>query len=438
VTAARVPCVRDDRHASVKVVAHSEHGPNSDRRVTPAPAVERGPGERGTGGVTALGYASFILLGWGGLLIPSLVPAIERDFAQPDAGVGVLYLVSALLFVIGSLTSGYLMERLGRGVVLPAAVFTMAAGLGLESVAPTWAMFVIGAGIGGLGSGAVEVGMNGLFLDRFKENRGRALSRLHLCFSLGALAAPLAIGALVEMGVAWRLPFAATSAIVLAVGLRLVTRDLSVPHVATATMSGRGPGRRRVPLPLVFLALAITCYVASESGVSSWLVRFLDAAPLGIATLALSLFWAGLAIGRIVASRVADRFSPIAVATACGLAAGAALVAAVVVPWIAASIALFAVAGVFCGPIYPMIVASAGALYPARANAVSGILTAAAVAGSVVYPPVMGFISSGVGLGVGMAGAGLLALACAGALVVARLLSRPSGSSVRAPASNQG
>jgi fucose permease len=398
----------------------------------------RGPAGRGSGGVTALGYASFILVGWGWLLVPSLVPAIERDFAQPDAGVGVLYLVSSLLYVIGSLASGYLLERLGRGLVLPAAVFAMAAGFGLESVAPSWAIFVVGAGIGGLGSGAVEVGMNGLFLDRFHLDRGRALNRLHLCFSLGALAAPLAIGVLVGAGVAWRLPFAATSAVVFAVGLRLVTRDLSVPHVATATLSGAGPGGRRLPWPLVFLALASACYIASESGVSSWLVRFLDAAPTGVATLALSLFWAGLAIGRLVASRVAHQFAPIAVATACGLATGAALVAAVAVPWIAASIAFFAVAGVACGPIFPMIVASAGGLYPARANAVSGILTAAAVAGSVVYPPVMGFISDGLGLGVGMAGAGLLALACAGALLVVRLLARPSGSSVPVPTLNQG
>jgi len=56
----------------------------------------------------------------------------------------------------------------------------------------------------------------------------------------------------------------------------------------------------------------------------------------------------------------------------------------------------------------------------------------------VVYPPLMGFISNGVGLGVGMTGAGLLAIACAGGLVMARLLARPSGSSVRTPASTQG
>jgi len=379
---------------------------------------------RGRGGVVAAGYASFILIGWGALLVPSLVPLIEREFAQPDAGVGVLYLVSALLFVIGSLASGLILERLGRGLVLPAAVFAMAAGLALESAAPGWAAFVVGAGIGGFGAGAVEVGMNGLFLDRFHEDRGRALSRLHLCYSLGALAAPVAIGALVQMGVPWRLPFAATAAVVLAVGLRLVTRDLGVPRAATAAPSERRPGGRPVPLPLVFFALAIACYVASESGVSSWLVRFLGAAPIGVATLSLSLFWAGLALGRIIASRVANRFSPIAVATACGMAAGAALVAAVAVPWIGVSIALFAIAGLACGPIYPMIMASAGALYPARANAVSGILTAAAVAGSVVYPPVMGFISSSVGLGVGMAGAALLGFACAGALVVVRVLAR--------------
>ena len=374
--------------------------------------------------VPALGYAGFTLVGWNALLVPSLVPAIERDFTQPDAGVGVLYFVTAVLFVTGSLAGGFAMERLGRSRALPAAVFGMAAGLALEAVAPSWTVFVAGGALAGFGSGAVEVGMNGLFLDRFSEDRGRALSRLHLCFSLGALAAPLVIAALVEIGVTWRLPFAVSSIIVLAIGLGLAASDLRVPHPVVTSRAGPPSVGRHVPLPLVLLAVAITSYVAAESGISSWLVRFLDTAPIGIATLALSLFWAGLALGRLVASRVADRFAPLAVATACGLATGVAVLAAVVAPWVAVSIALFAVAGVACGPIYPMIMASAGALYPARANAVSGILTAAAVAGSVVYPPVMGFISNGAGLGVGMAGAGLLAFACAGALVVVHLLAR--------------
>ena len=219
------------------------------------------------------------------------------------------------MFVSGSLASGYLMERLGRGLVLPAAVLAMGAGLGVECLAPSWGLFVVGAGISGLGSGSVEVGINGLFLDRFHEDRGRAMNRLHLCYSLGALAAPLAVGALVEMGVAWRLPFAITGALVVAVALRLGTRDLGARRVEVAAPTVRGLGARRVPLPLVLLALAIACYVASENGVSSWLVRFLGDAPAGVATVALSLFWAGLTGGRIVASRSGGRFAPMAVAS---------------------------------------------------------------------------------------------------------------------------
>ncbi len=392
-----------------------------------------GSGRR-SGGVTALGYASFILIGWSALLVPALVPSIERDFSQSDAGVGVLFLASSLLFVLGSLASGYLMERLGRGLVLPAAVLALGAGLGVECLAPSWVLFVVGAGISGLGSGSVEVGVNGLFLDRFHEDRGRAMNRLHLCYSVGALAAPLVVGALVAVGVAWRVPFAVTSALVVAVALRLVTRDLGAPGVALSGPSLRGLGARRVPLPLVLLALAIACYVASENGVSSWLVRFLGDAPVGVSTVALSVFWAGLTGGRIVASRFAGRFAPIAVATACGLAAGAAIISAVAVPSVGASVALFGVAGFACGPVYPMIMASAGGLYPARSNAVSGILTAAAVAGSVVYPPLMGFISSGVGLGAGMAGAGLIAFACAAALLAVHALAHGPGTRAGAPA----
>ncbi len=256
---------------------------------------------------------------------------------------------------------------------------------------------MVGAGIGGFGSGALEVGMSGLFLDRFHASRGRALSRLHLFFSLGGLAAPLAIGALVEAGVAWRVPFCSHGR--RRAGNRPAACHARSGRTALAAVAPRRtrPAGRRVPLPLVLLALAIAFYVASESGVSSWLVRFLDAAPIGLATFALSLFWAGLAIGRLVASRVADRFTPTRSRRPAGWQPAWPIVAAVAVPWIEVSIALFAVAGVACGPIYPMIVASAGALYPTRANAVSGVLTASSVVGSVVYPPA--WASSRIGLG---------------------------------------
>jgi len=177
-------------------------------------------------------------------------------------------------------------------------------------------------------------------------------------------------------------------------------------------------------VPLIALALAIGFYVSSEIGVSSWLVRFLESASNDVATATLGAFWGGLALGRLAASRVADRFRPVRFATACALGAAIALLGAIAVPWLPVSIALFVLSGFAFGPVFPMIVTIGGALYPHRLAAVTGGLTGSAVVGGIIYPPVMGFISDGAGIGVAMFGAGLLAFACAGALVAASLSAR--------------
>ena len=107
---------------------------------------------------------------------------------------------------------------------------------------------------------------------------------------------------------------------------------------------------------------------------SSWLVRFLDSASNDVATTTLGLFWAGLAVGRLLASRVADRFPPVAFAGTCALVAAVALIGAVAAPTLPLSIAMFALCGLAFGPVYPMIMAIGGALYPNRIAAVTGAL----------------------------------------------------------------
>jgi fucose permease len=173
------------------------------------------------------------------------------------------------------------------------------------------------------------------------------------------------------------------------------------------------------------MAFAIACYVASEVGVSSWLVRFLEPAPLSVATLTLTLYWAGIAVGRLVSSLLADRFDHRRFTLVCAIGLAVALVGAIVAPSLPVSIGLFALAGVASGPIFPMIIAIGGERYRDRSTAVSGFLGGTGVIGSIVYPPIMGFLSVTVGLMVAMLGNAVLAFACAVALVlVGRSMSR--------------
>ena len=368
---------------------------------------------------------SFLLIGWSGLLVPSLIRSVREAFDQSDAGIGLFYFIYATLYATGSFAGGLATERLGRRTVLTGGVLLHGAGIVMLGVAPTWIVFMLAAVPMGLGAGIIDGGGNGLILDLYVRGRGRALNLLHLFFSLGALSAPVTIGRLVEGGLAWE---------AVVIGTGLVAFPLAALFGLVAMPGGRrdreaarasGAGRIALQGPLILLGLAIGLYVAAEVGVSSWLVRFLEPAPLTTATLALSLYWAGLAVGRLVSSGLADRFDHRRFATASAVAMSVALAVAIFVPSLPLSIAFFALAGVASGPIYPMIVAIGGDRYPDRSAAVSGFLGGTAVVGSIVYPPVMGLLSVTVGLTVAMAGNIVIGLACAVALVVVGRVRRP-------------
>jgi MFS transporter, FHS family, glucose/mannose:H+ symporter len=378
-----------------------------------------------------LGAASFLLIGWSGLLIPSLIRSVKDGFEQSDAGIGLFYFVYALVYATGSLGGGLLTEKMGRRTVLSLGAVLHGAGLIALGVAPSWGVFLLAALPAGLGVGTIDGGGNGLFLDLFKTERGRALNLLHLCFSLGALTAPLVVGRLVEGGAAWQTILVGTGVAAIVVGVLFAVVAMpsgrhraadagTAPGVAVddATEVPLDVGRRRLPTPLILLAVAIACYVASEVGVSNWLVRFLEPAPLTQATTALALFWGGLTLGRLTAARLADRYDHTSFTIVSAAATGVVLIGAILVPSLPASIALFALAGFATGPVFPMIIVIGGDRYPRRSSAVSGFLGGSAVVGSIVYPPIMGFLSVTVGLTAAMLGTVLLAFACAGALVL--------------------
>jgi fucose permease len=182
-----------------------------------------------------------------------------------------------------------------------------------------------------------------------------------------------------------------------------------VPSGRHRTVRVDGTPRVTLAWPLVALAVAISCYVASELGVSNWLVRFLDSATVGLATSTLALFWGCLALGRLASAGWSDRFDHARFAAIAAFVSAVALVGAVVVPSLPASIVLFGVVGFAFGPVYPLIMAVAGDRYPTRSAAVGGFLSGIAIVGAIVYPPFMGFVSVEVGLGPAMTGAAILA-----------------------------
>jgi fucose permease len=139
----------------------------------------------------------------------------------------------------------------------------------------------------------------------------------------------------------------------------------------------------------------------------------------------LSVFWFGMLFGRLIAAnKVSTRFSQYTVTYFCIGISSVALVGAMMVnnPWQQGL--LFWIVGTFFGPIYPMVMAIGGDLYPNRISVLSSGLSAAAISGSIFYPPLLGFLGERIELRTGMLGAACLGIPMALGLFVAKYYSK--------------
>jgi fucose permease len=369
-------------------------------------------------------WAAYALVGWRGLLVPSLILLVEPAFGQTDAGMGGYFLATALAYALGSLFGGRIIRAAGARVVLPSAALLMAAGLFAQGFTGTWLVFVLAGIVVSVGASTADVGINALVLDLFPHGRGRALNLLHVAYGAGALTAPLLLAFLVGVGVPWPMLMVGTGVAVLVAAAALAGTVSSDPvriepardHDAAASAAGT----RRLPRFLLVLAVAIAFYVAAEAGISDWLVRYLSALPFSLASAALTLFWGGIAVSRLVFARIGNRMEPLTTASWLAIAGAILLAVALVVPVSPISPVLFGAVGLAFGPIFPLVVAAAGARMPGRSATVTGTLIFAAVVGAVIYPPAVGFMSVTVGLQVAMAGAAGLAFACGAIAWIAR------------------
>lgn len=385
-------------------------------------------------GLVRAGSVAFFLVGWSIVLMPALIRDVQAHFRADDATMGGAYLFDSVAYIGGSIGIGLLTARGLRRVGLGSGGLLIALGLALCALSPAWAGFVIGFTIFGAGCGILDSGVNALFLDLHPRNAARPLSRLHLWLALGAFLGPVTTGQLVGAGVPWQAVLLGTAAAAAAISVALAAHPMPSGHRPEAAAEGLAAapaGRRRrwaggasLYLPLAVLALGLGCYIAMEIGLSSWLVRYLEEADLGLATLSLSLFWGALAAGRAGATVLTRRFTPRAIAVGSSLVCGLAIAGAVAVPDLGARMACFALAGLAAGPIYPMVMAVGGDLYPGRANLVGSILASTGVAGAIVYPPLMGVISETAGLAAAVIGAAILAVATAPLVLAAVALGR--------------
>ena len=377
--------------------------------------------------LTAGGFFAFFTFGFvdniKGPALPNLLQDLNFSYSQ---GGGVLF-GAYLGFVIATLLAGPLSDLLGNRMILLAAGLFIALGtLGLGS-ATTYPLLFGSMLIIGMGTGAIEVGGNGLIVVLHPQAQARFVNLLATFHGVGAMIAPLyAAWILTGLG-NWRQVF--LYSVPLAVLLALIFLATAGPQGGSLVTQQERHGfdwatlRRTGFSPtMIYFYLALGLYVATELGIAAWLVEYLIKRK-GIAQTTsayyLSGFFAFIMVGRLIGSVFVERIGYLRSVLLAAVGTLLCILSALFAP---SALAFFLpLSGLFCSIIFPTITAAVSRLHPQNTGTILGLLFTAAGVGGALGPTAIGVVSDLLGIQWGF---GLTALFCAGSMVAMGVLLR--------------
>lgn len=350
----------------------------------------------------ALAYVAFVSLGLPDAIVGIAWPTVRQRFLLTQESVGLVFLASGLGYFLTSFFSGRLIHHFGIGLLLAGSTGLVAMAMFGFAAAPLWGLFVSFALVHGLGSGAIDAGLNGYAAHYLSA---RHMNWLHACYCLGAMLGPLLMTAVLTSGS----PYGTGYTIV---GLVMLT--LSLVFLATWSQWGRIAARvEAAPSsigtlaafrhPAVLLQMAVFfVYTGLEVALSQWAFTVLTESrgmSTELAGIAVGVYWGSIGLGRVFFGVAVERFDIDRLLRVCLFAAiiGALLFAATRTP--AAQFAGMAVAGLGLAPVFPCLMTRTPArLGEALSRHAVGFQVGAAMIGAAVIPAALGLVAGRIGL----------------------------------------
>ena len=285
-----------------------------------------------------------------------------------NAQYGGMFLPQAIMAVAASLLGAGLASRMGgaRSLYLFGLMANLLAILLLivsqffmheHSVA--YSLLLAATGCLGIGFGLTVPALNTFAATFFPNKVDRALLLLNALLGVGTALAPILFAVFVAVGIWWGLPFlvAALIAVLLLFSLRLPLNQGVPSNDAQVKTSAVG----KVPSRFwVFAAFAL-CYGVCETMNGNWASLYMTktlGASSAIASLALTCFWGAVTVGRLFFAAIEKWFPARRVCVALPFVVAAAFVVAALLPKneTLLGVATFALAGLGCSALLPLMI----------------------------------------------------------------------------------
>jgi fucose permease len=354
-----------------------------------------------------IAYLGFISLGLPDTLIGVAWPSVRNHFHVPQSAIAFIFFGVGCSYFLSSFFTGRILQVVGIGALLAASSALVAAsGFGF-GLAPMWALFAACSLLHGLGSGAIDAGINHYVAHHFSAKH---MNWLHACYAVGATLGPLIMTGFITWKGSWQLGYLTVATILLSMALLFaITRrkwDASGTETPEEAKEKSPPASMAQTLRngTVWLhVILFFVYTGLEVTVGQWSFTVMTE-HRGIAKetagLWVTLYWGSICVGRILFGFIVDRLGIDKLIRLSLIASlvGTGLFALDLSP--AASAFSLVLAGLGLAAVFPcMMTRTPQRLGSALAAHAIGFQVSAAMLGAAALPSLSGFLAERLGLG---------------------------------------
>jgi MFS family permease len=308
-------------------------------------------------------------------------------FGLSSSSYGLIFLPQVIAAITSSFLGGKAARRLGAKNVLMlglgsdalAMAVLLLSSLVMHQSSLSMPLLLMATALMGFGFGGVVPLLN-TYVAAFQPERiDQAVLTLNALLGLGTALAPALAALVVGPGIWWLLPLLVLVTALLLLGV-CSQMPLIMPEASPQEAQSNDSSRRQ-GAPLVMFLVVAALYGLNETLNGNWASLMMSSrlnSPPAQAALALTLFWALVTTGRLLFARFARLFPPRLLLVALpGLLAVVFLGISRLSPGeTTAGLALFALAGVGCSALLPLIISYGEQQLPQLGQSAAGILIA--------------------------------------------------------------
>lgn len=361
-------------------------------------------------------------------MIGILVPEIIADYSLTNTEIGIIGSVQSIGSITAMIFGGVLSDRFPklRLIMISFAAYTaLLFGIG---AAPAYAMLlVLFLGLG-IANSYLNLLISAFISEAYGERRTAYLNMVHAFFSIGSLAGPAYASLFLQNGQTWNRSFINLGIFCSIVTLLFVT--LAIPVKETASSAGnktffKDVYRLLTDKHILVLSLLCSAYMGHQSAVGLWIAAYMqDGLGLSqaLGSTALTLFWAGIVVGRLMQPIIAKKIDYECWLCVCCLISGFLYTGAFLLGNGIVIILVLFLVGALTGAAFPSIIGMACSRFPnLSGTATSALSLINALIGTVLSATIGMLVDTG-GFAVGMLVIPVLLFICTIILVFYRKL----------------